>query len=245
MKNYQVKIPVTDNTIRGIKQATENEPAIFEIFKNSFILNKGAKTSEILQTISEFDKHATTNTDTLIILRTITNFEKLHPLYYEIINNRSYNLCTLTDEQTQKIAYYQRYQRNEKTYFFDRLDRSNNGKYYNNLVPIYGNYERTPRPFTKNGNNGKWRTSQRKQYQTDGTPRATAENVEIAEAWQQFEKTLSQTDKEFFINSEQIYFICPNCGKPSKFNYNQCNACGYEITDQEKQAIKNQMTEIF
>ena len=128
MKNYQVKIPITDNTVRGIKQATENEPAEFAIFKNSFILDKGAKISEILQCLSEFDKYATTNSDDLVILRSITNFEKYHSLYYEIINTRAYNLCTLTEEQTQKIAYFQRYQRNAKIYFFDRLDKGNNGK---------------------------------------------------------------------------------------------------------------------
>lgn len=244
MKSYTIKIPITDNTIRGIKQATENEPAEFTIFKNSFIMDKGAKISEILQRLADFDKYATTNSDDLTILQSITNFEKYHSLYYEIINNRSYNLCTLTEEQTQKINYYSRYQRNEKIIFFDRLDRSNNGKYYNNLVPIYGNYERTNRPFTKDSR-GKWTTSKRKQYQNDGTPRTTAENIELANAWQQFEKTLTETDKAFFINSEQIFYICPHCGNPSRFIYNQCNVCGYEITDQEKQAIKNQMTEIF
>lgn len=244
MKNFKINIPITDNTIKGIKQATEEEPATFEIFKNSFILNKRAKISEILQHIAEFDKYATTDTDALTILNSITNFSKYHSLYYEIINTRQYYLLTPTEEQTQKIAYYQRYQRNNKIYFFDRLDRSNNGRYYNNLVPIYGNYERTNRPFTKD-NDGKWRTSQRKQYQTDGTPRTTAENIEIAKAWQQFEKTLSQEDKSFFINSEQLYFICPHCGQPSKFNYNICNNCLFEITDQEKQALKNQLTEIF
>lgn len=244
MKSYKINIPITDNTIRGIKQATENEPAIFEIFKNSFIINKGVKTSEILQYIAEFDKHATTNSDDLIILRTITNFDKFHNIYYEIINNRQYHLISVTEEQTQKINYFQRYQRNEKIYFFDRLDRSNNGKYYNNLVPIFGNYERTNRPYTKD-NHGKWRTSQRKQYQTDGAPRTTAENIELANAWQQFEKKLTQADKAFFINSEQIFYICQHCHKPTSFSYNQCNTCGYEITDEEKQAIKNQMTEIF
>ena len=244
MKSYKINIPITDNTIRGIKQATENESAIFEIFKNSFIINAGAKTSDILQIISLFDKYATTDTDNLTILRTITNFSKYHALYYEIINNRAYNLCTLTEEQTEKINYFQRYQRNEKTYFFDRLDKGNNGKFYNNLVPIYGNYERTPRPFTKN-NNGKWRTSQRKQYQNDGTPRTTAENIELANAWQQFEKTLTEKDKAFFINSEQLYYTCPHCKNPSRFNFNQCNGCGYEFTDEQKQAHKNQMTEIF
>ena len=244
MKSYKIKIPITDNTIRGIKQATENEPATFEIFKNSFILDEGAKTSKILQCIAKFDRYATTDTDDLTILRTITNFSKYHALYYEIINNRQYNLIPLTDEQTKKIEYFQRYQRNEKTIYFNRLDRSSNGKYYNNLVPIYGNYERTNRPFTK-GNNGKWRTSQHKQYQTDGTPRTTAENIELAEAWQQFEKTLSQTDRDFFINSEQTFYICPHCKKPSRFIYNQCDCCGYEITDEQKQAIKNQMVDIF
>lgn len=244
MKNFKINIPITDNTIKGIKQATETEPAIFEIFKNSFILNKGAKISEILQTIAEFDKHATTDTDTLTILRTITNFDKFHARYYEIINNRQYNLISVTDEQTAKIEYFQRYQRNKKTYFFDRLDRSSNGKYYNNLVPIYGNYERTNRPYTKDSR-GKWRTSKKQQYQTDGTPRTTADNIEIANAWEQFEKKLTQEDKEFFINSEQNYFICPHCKQPTRFNYNQCNNCGYEITDQEKQAIKNQMIDIF
>lgn len=244
MKNFKINLPITDSTIRGIRQATENEPAEFTIFKNSFIINAGAKTSEILQIIADFDKYATTNSDDLTILRTITNFSKYHALYYEIINTRQYNLISVTDEQAEKVAYFQRYQRNNRTYFFDRLDRSNNGKYYNNLVPIYGNYERTNRPFTK-GNNGKWRTAQRKQYQNDGTPRTTAENIELANAWQQFEKTLTQTDKEFFINSEQLYFICPKCGKPSKFNYNVCNCCGYEITDQQKQGLKNQMTNIF
>ena len=244
MKNFKISIPVTDDTIRGIKQATEEEPATFTIFKNSFMLNKGAKISEILQHIAELDKHATTNSDDLTIINSITNFEKYHTIYYEIINNRSYNLCTLTEEQTQKIAYFQRYQRNNRIYFFDRLDKGTNGKYYNNLVPIYGNYERTNRPFTKDIR-GKWRTSQRKQYQTDGTPRTTAENIEIANAWEQFEKTLTQEQKAFFINSEQLYFICPKCGQPSKFTYNQCDFCGYEITDQEKQALKNQMSNIF
>ena len=244
MKNFKINIPITDNTIKGIKQATENESAIFDIFKNSFILNKGAKISEILKCISEFDKHASTDSDNLIIIRSITNFSKYHNLYYEIINNRAYQLCTLTEAQTQKINYFQRYQRNEKIYFFDRLDKGNNGKFYNNLVPIYGNYERTNRPFTKS-ENGKWRTSKKQQYQNDGTPRTTAENLEIANAWQQFEKTLSQTDKDFFINSEQLYFICPKCGNPSRFIYNQCDCCGYEITDQEKQALKNQMVNIF
>lgn len=241
MKNYKINIPITDATIRGIKQAA---PATFSIFNNTFIINAGTKTSDILQIISLFDKHATTNTDNLTILRTITNFEKYHSLYYEIINNRQYNLISLTDEQTQKINYYQRYQRNNRTYFFDRLDRSNNGKYYNNLVPIFGNYERTNRPFTKS-NDGKWRTSQRKQYQNDGTPRTTAENVEIANAWQQFEKTLTQEQKAFFINSEQLFYICPHCKNPSRFIYNQCDCCGYEITDQQKQGLKNQMTNIF
>ena len=244
MKSYKISIPITDATIKGIRQATETEPATFEIFNSAFILNKGVKINDILQCISKFDKHATTDTDTLTILRTITNFDKFHTIYYEIINNRQYSLILLTEEQTQKIQYFSRYQRNEKIYFFDRLDRSNNGRYYNNLVPIYANYERTNRPFTK-GNNGKWRTSQRKQYQNDGTPRTTAENIELANAWQQFEKTLTKEQKEFFINSEQLYFICPHCGNPSQFNYNQCNACGYEITDQEKHALKNQMTNIF
>lgn len=243
MKNYKINIPITDATLRGIKQATEQNPAEFQIFKNSFILNAGTKTIDILQYIAHFDRHASTNSDTLTIERSITNFEKLHPMYYEIINNRTYNLCTLTDEQTEKIQYFQRYQRNEKIIYFDRLDRSSNGKYYNNLVPIYGNYERTDRPFTKNGN--KWTTSKRKQYQTDGTPRTTAENIELANAWQQFEKTLTQEQKAFFINSEQIFYICPHCGNPSRFNFNACNCCGYEITDEQKQAIKNQMTEIF
>lgn len=241
MKIFKINIPITDNTIRGIKQAA---PAEFTIFKNSFIINAGAKITDILQAIAQFDKHATTNSDTLTIDRTITNFEKLHPLYYEIINNRAYNLCTLTDEQAEKVAYFQRYQRNEKTYFFDKLDRSSNGKYYNNLVPIYGNYERTNRPFTK-GKNGKWQTSKRQQYQNDGTPRTTKENIQLAEAWQQFEKTLTKTDRDFFINSEQIFYICPHCKKPSRFNYNVCNYCNFEITDGEKQALKNQMTEIF
>ena len=244
MKSYTINLPIKDETIRGIKQATESESAEFTIFKNSFTINKGAKTSDILQTIADFDRYATTDTDNLTILRTITNFSKYHILYYEIINTREYNLISLTDEQIQKINYFSRYQRNEKIYFFDRLDRSNNGKYYNNLVPIYGNYERTNRPYTKD-NRGKWTTSKRKQYQNDGTPRTTAENIEIANAWQQFEKTLTQEDKSFFINSEQTFYICPNCGNPSRFNFNQCNACGYEITDQEKQAIKNQMTNIF
>lgn len=241
MKNFKINLPITDNTIKGIKQAV---PAEFTIFKNSFIINAGAKTSDILQIIAQFDKYASTNSDTLTIERSITNFDKFHSLYYEIINNRSYNLCSPTAEQTEKIAYYQRYQRNEKIYFFDRLDRSSNGKYYNNLVPIYGNYERTNRPFTK-GNNGKWTTSKRQQYQDDGTPRTTQENIQLANAWEQFAKTLSQDDKAFFINSEQLYFICPNCGKPSKFNYNACNCCGYEITDEQKQGLKNQMTNIF
>ena len=244
MKSFKINIPIKDETIRGIKQATETEPAEFTIFKNSFILNKEVKISTILQTIADFDKYATTNSDDLTILRTITNFSKYHALYYEIINTRSYNLCTLTEEQSEKVAYFQRYQRNEKIYFFDRLDRSNNGKYYNNLVPIYGNYERTDRPFTKT-TSGKWTTSKRTQYQNDGTPRTTAENIELANAWQQFEKTLTQDDKNFFINSEQLYFICPHCKNPSRFNYNPCNACGYEITDEQKQALKNQMTEIF
>ena len=244
MKTFKVSIPITDNTVRGIRQATETEPATFSIFKNSFILNKGAKISEILQTISQFDKHATTDSDNLIIIRSITNFEKYHQSYYEIINNRSYNLITPTEAQTEKIQYFQRYQRNNRTYFFDRLDKGNNGKYYNNLVPIYGNYERTNRPFTK-GNNGKWTTSQRKQYQTDGTPRTTAENIEIANAWQQFEKTLSEDDRKFFINSEQLFYICPHCNKPTSFSYNQCNYCGYEITDEQKQALKHQMVNIF
>lgn len=244
MKSFKINIPIKDETVRGIRQATENEQATFTIFKNDFILHKGAKINTILQTIAEFDKHVTTNSDELTIINSITNFSKYHALYYEIINNRQYQLITPTAEEVAKIRYYARFQRNEQTYFFNRLDRSNNGKYYNNLVPIYGNYERTNRPFTKD-NRGKWRTSQRKQYQNDGTPRTTAENIEIAEAWQQFEKTLAPTDRDFFINSEQNMFICPNCHKPSNFNYNQCNNCGYEITDQEKQGIKNQMTEIF
>ena len=244
MKTYQVKIPVTDDTIRGIRQATEQNPAEFTIFKNSFIINADAKTTDILQYISQFDKHATTNSDALTIDRTITNFSKFHSLYYEIINTRSYNLCSLTNEQSEKIAYFQRYQRNEKIYFFDRLDRSSNGKYYNNLVPIYGNFERTNRPFTK-GNNGKWTTSKRQQYQNDGKPRTTQANIQLAQAWQQFEKTLTEKDKAFFINTEQLYFTCPHCGKPSRFNYNVCNYCNFEITDEQKQGLKNQMTEIF
>lgn len=241
MKNFKINVPITDNTVRGIKQLAPNE---FSIFNKSFKINADAKTSDILHAISLFDKHASTNSDTLTIERSITNFEKFHNLYYEIINTREYQLCTLTDEQSKKIQYFQRYQRNNRTYFFDRLDRSQNGKYYNNLVPIYGNYERTNRPFTKTAS-GKWTTSSRKQYQTDGTPRTTKENIKLAEAWQQFAKTLSEKDKTFFINSEQLFHICPNCGNPSRFIYNQCDCCGYEITDEQKQAIKNQMTNIF
>lgn len=241
MKNYKINLPVTDNTIKGIKQVA---PAEFTIFNKSFIINANAKTTDILQVIAMYDRHASTDSDTLTIQRSITNFNKYHALYYEIINNRQYHLLTPTEEQTANINYFQRYQRNEQIYFFNRLDKGNNGKYYENLVPIYGNYERTNRPYTK-GNNGKWTTSKRAQYQNDGKPRTTRENIEIANAWEQFAKTLSQANKEFFINSEQIYFICPHCGKPSKFNYNQCNVCGYEITDQQKQGLKNQMTEIF
>lgn len=240
MKTFKISIPITDNTIRGIKQAA---PAAFNIFNNSFIINADAKITDILQVISLFDKYASTNSDLLTINNTITNFEKFHPMYYEIINNRAYNLCTLTEEQTEKIAYFQRYQRNEKIYFFDRLDRSQNGKYYQNLVPIYGNYERTNRPFTKNGT--KWTTPKKKQYQTDGKPRTTKENIRLAEAWEQFSKTLTEKDKAFFINSEQIFYICPHCKKPSRFTYNQCDICGYEITDQQKQGLKNQMVDIF
>ena len=109
MKSYTINIPITDATIRGIRQATENEPATFEIFKNSFILNKGAKINTILQTIAEFDRHATTDSDNLIIIRSITNFEKYHTLYYEIINNRSYKLITPTEEDIAKTceAFYE------------------------------------------------------------------------------------------------------------------------------------------